>query len=527
MKKVFLVLSLAVFFVVTVNAGGTPQGGSAAAGQKPVLKGFAYVNNRLTTAVSNFNEVWAFKEAERATGIHVDWIHPPVGQETEQCNLMIASGDLPDFIYINYNNIGGLSKLLADKTIIKLNEYLDAGKLPGYKSWVEKYPEIRKQLLMDDGTLAGFFMLRIREYQGQLGWFSNGGIIMRKDWLDKLNLKVPTTIREYEEALRAFKTRDPNGNGKADELPLVTGSKDFSSYAQQFGLADDFYDLNGTAKYGPLEPKYRDYIGTLARWYKEGLIDPDYTTVDAKMYQARYIENRAGSSSDNAGSTATLYEIMKDTIPDVNFVGISNLKNDDGKVYSTLGDLRQSFVNEASMITSGCKNIDAALKYLDYAYTAPGYLAFNWGEPNVSYTVRDGKNYFTDEIIHNPKGYPLDRALTQYAMSMCQWSIPKDPEYWVQVTLRYDFQKEAIDNWGKVDYAIAMPPISRTPEETRRFAQIMNDVNTLKNETVTKIILGTEPLSALDTMAGRMKSLGIDEALKIQQDALDRYNARK
>jgi putative aldouronate transport system substrate-binding protein len=526
MKKVFLVLFLAVFSAISVSAGGAPQGGSAAAGQKPTLKGFAYVNNRLTTAVSNFNEVWAFQEAERATGIHVDWIHPPVGQETEQCNLMIASGDLPDFIYINYNNIGGLSKLLADKTIIKLNEYLDGGKLPGYKSWVEKYPEIRKQLLMDDGTLAGFFMLRIREYQGQLGWFSNGGIIMRKDWLDKLNLKVPATIREYEEVLRAFKTRDPNGNGKTDELPLV-GSKSLSDYAQQFGLADDFYDISGTVKYGPIEPKYRDYAGTLARWYKEGLIDPDYTTVDTKMYQARYIENRAGSSHDNAGSTATLYEIMKDTIPGVNFVGIPNLKNDDGKVYSILGDLRQSFLNEASMITSGCKNIDAALKYLDYAYTAPGYLAFNWGQPNVSYTVKDGKNYFTDEVMYNPKGYPLDRALTQYAMSMCQWSIPKDPEYWVQVTLRYDFQNEAIDNWGKVDYAIAMPPISRTSEETRRFAQIMNDVTTLKNETVTKIILGTETLSALDTMVSRMKALGIDEALKIQQDALNRYNARK
>jgi putative aldouronate transport system substrate-binding protein len=527
MKKIFLALSLVVFSTVSVSAGGASQGGSTAAGQKPVLKGFAYVNNRLTTAVSNFNEVWAFKEAERATGIHVDWIHPPVGQETEQCNLMIASGDLPDFIYMNYNNIGGLSKLLADKTIIKLNEYLDAGKLPGYSSWVNKYPAIRKQLLMDDGTLAGFFMLRIREYQGQLGWFSNGGIIIRKDWLDKLNLKVPTTIGEYEEALRAFKTRDPNGNGKADELPLVTGSKNFSGYAQQFGLADDFYDLQGTAKYGPLEPEYRNYIGTLARWYKEGLIDPDYTTVDAKMYQARYIENRAGSSSDVAGSTATLYEIMRDTIPGVEFAGISNLKAGDGKIYSTLGDLRQSFVNEASMITSGCKNIDAALKYLDYGYTAPGYLALNWGEPNVTYTVKDGKNYFTDEVMHNPKGYPLDRALTQYAMSMCQWSFPKDPEYWVQVTLRYPFQNEAIDNWGKVDYAIAMPPISRTQEETRRFAQIMNDVNTLKNETTTKIILGTEPLSALDTMVSRMKTLGIDEALKIQQNALNRYNARK
>jgi putative aldouronate transport system substrate-binding protein len=516
----------AIFVAAAVYSGGSPQTSKTGAGQKQLLTGFACVNNRITTAVSNFNEIWAFQEAERATGIHVDWIHPPVGQETEQCNLIIASGELPDFIYMPYNNIGGLSKLLADKTIVKLNPYLDTGKLPGYKAWMDKYPSVRRQLLMDDGTLAAFFMLRIREYQGQLGWFSNGGIVMRKDWLEALNLKVPATVAEYEAVLRAFKTRDPNGNGKADELPLVA-SKSFSNYAQQFGIADDFYDLNGIAKYGPIEPEYKDYVGTLARWYKDGLIDPDYTTVDPKMYQARYVENRAGSSYDVVGSTATLLEIMRDTVPKVNFIGIPNLRDANGKNYSTLTDLRMSFIHEASMITSGCKNIDAALKYLDYMYSPAGYLAFNWGQPNTSYTVRDGKNYFTEEVMKNPKGYPLDRALTQYAMSMCQWSIPKDPEYWIQVTLRYPFQPEAIDNWGKVDYAIAMPPISRTPEETRRFSQIVNDVNTLKNETVTKIILGTESLSALDTMISRMKTIGIDEAIKIQQAALDRYNARK
>ena len=528
MKRKAFLLFFIILITMMVYSGGNSQSSTTTAGQKVTLKGFAYVTARLMSAVTNFNEVWAFQEAERVTGIHVDWVHPPVGQHVEQCNLMIASGDLPDFMYMPYNDIGGLSKLLADKTIIKLNQYLDAGKLPAYKAIMDKYPAVRRQLLMDDGTLAGFFMLRIREYGGQLGWFSNGGIMLRKDWMDGLNLKVPTTVAEYENVLRAFKTGDPNKNGKADELPLVTSAKNWNDFAQFWGLSTDFYDLNGVAKYGPIEPGFKNYIATMARWQQDGLIDPDWPTVDDRMFQARFLENRAGSHFSLVGTMGTLYDIMKDTIPNVDFIGIQNLKNDsDGKVYSTLLDLRQSFVNEASMITSGCKNIDATLKYLDWTYSAAGYEAFNWGQPNVSYVYKDGQKYFTDEIMNNPKGYPLDRALSQYAMSMCQWSMAKDPDYWVQATLRFPFQYEAIDNWGKVDNAIAMPPISQTPEEVRRFSQIMNDINTLRDETITKIILGNEPVSSLDTMVSKMKDMGIDEAIKIRQAALDRYYARK
>ena len=526
MKRGLILLSIFLLIAMAIYAGGGAQSTSQGT---PVLRGFAFVNARLVSSVSNFNEIWAFQEAERATGVRVNWIHPPVGQDTEQANLMIASGDLPDFMYMNYNNLGGLPKLLADETIITLNQYYDEGKIPGYRAIMERYPDVRRQLLMDDGTLAGFFMLRIRDFQGQLGWFSNGGIVIRKDWLDSLNLAAPTTVAEFEQMLRIFKERMPAITGRSDIIPLATSGTEWGGWAQFWGLADDFFDLNGTAKYGPMEPAYRNFIETFARWHRDGLIEPDWTNIDQRAFQARFLENRAGAALTNAGTSGTLLDIMRDTIPNADFLGIQNLKNAaDGRVYSTLLDLRQSFVNEASMITSDNRNIDATLKYLDWGYTTAGFEAFNWGQPGVSYTVRaDGAKFFTDIVTNHPDGFPFDRALGLFSMAMNQWSIPKDPEYWPQATLRFHYQHVAIDEWGKVDNAIAMPPISRTAEEARRFSQIMNDVTTLKNETITRIILGVEPISALDTMASRLRSMGIDEAIQIQQAALSRYYARR
>ena len=41
-------------------------------------------------------------------------------------------------------------------------------------------------------------------------------------WLDKLNVKeLPKTTDELYDLLTRFKNEDPNGNGKADEIPLT------------------------------------------------------------------------------------------------------------------------------------------------------------------------------------------------------------------------------------------------------------------------------------------------------------------
>ena len=45
-------------------------------------------------------------------------------------------------------------------------------------------------------------------------------MMINKTWLDKLGLEVPSTLGELEEVLKAFKEKDPNGNGKADEIPM-------------------------------------------------------------------------------------------------------------------------------------------------------------------------------------------------------------------------------------------------------------------------------------------------------------------
>ncbi|GMK37457.1 hypothetical protein PCCS19_05110 [Paenibacillus sp. CCS19] len=71
-----------------------------------------------------------------------------------------------------------------------------------------------------------------------------------------------------------------------------------------------------------------------------------------------------------------------------------------------------------------------------------------------------------------------------------------------------------------------MPPVSIAVEDSSRYASIMTDVNTYKDEMILKFIMGAEPLDKFDRFVETLKGLGIDEAIQIQQSALERYNNR-
>jgi putative aldouronate transport system substrate-binding protein len=54
----------------------------------------------------------------------------------------------------------------------------------------------------------------------------------------------------------------------------------------------------------------------------------------------------------------------------------------------------------------------------------------------------------------------------------------------------------------------------------------MTDITTYASEMAIKFILGVEPLDGFDKYVTQIEQMGIDDAIKIKQAALDRYNAR-
>ena len=151
-------------------------------------------------------------------------------------------------------------------------------------------------------------------------------------------------------------------------------------------------------------------------------------------------------------------------------------------------------------------------------------MLFNFGVEGVSYEMKDGYPTYTDEVMKIQMGCRSPRR--------CQnttWPAIRDLSSRIADTsssIRAPQQKAAIETWMNAENDRLMPIISPTAEESTRYASIMNDINTYYEEMVNKFIMGVEPISGFDQFVQTVQGMGIEEALQIQQAALDRFNSR-
>ena len=156
---------------------------------------------------------------EDLTNVRVNFVDViESGAAGEKINLMLASGDLPDVIMTPFHiNAQTTYQHGVTGTFQRLNELIDKH-MPALKRELEKWPQYQAQLTMPDGGIynlpeleAGCFHCRF-----QIKFW------MYQPWFDKLGLDFPpTTTDELYEVLKAFKEGDPNGNGLADEIPML------------------------------------------------------------------------------------------------------------------------------------------------------------------------------------------------------------------------------------------------------------------------------------------------------------------
>lgn len=483
---------------------------------------------KLTASLNNFGDMAAYKEKEKLTGIQVKFTHPPLGQQRDQFNLLISTKELPDVIYYNWADaVGGPEKMIKDGRIIRLNELIDSY-APNLKRIIESDPDVKKQIALDDGTIYMFPLLKL----DALKLNATSGLIMRQDWLDALNLKVPTNIDEWYTVLKAFKEQDPNGNGKPDELPF-TGNwgpgnlTKLHDFAAAFGVIGGFQMNGDKVEFGPIQPGYRDFLETMAKWYKEGLIDPEIMTNDGKAFDYKVTSNLAGAYQGGVFSGMGKYfNLMRDTDPNFNVTGVPWPVSQDGTSYATFNlDAKVLTYGEAITASADEDKLKYIVQWMDYNYSEEGSDLFNFGIENDSY-VRDGEGVkFTDTIIDNPNGLTYDQALASYALSIMDGPINQDSRY-LDALLFDDGQRAANAEWMKASSALTLPPIRLSTDEVTTSTSIMSQVNTYLNETMTAIISGQKPITEFDKMAETIKSMDIDRAIEVHQAAYDRYQSK-
>lgn len=472
----------------------------------------------VTTYAKNLNEIEFYKALERATGVKIVFQHPASGtsaQVLEQLNIMLASGDYPDMIHYDWPGYsGGTAKLAAEKVIIKLNDVI-ANWMPNLSAYYAANPSIARQVKSDDGS---FYLVPFIRGSDELRFTS--GPVLRADWLKKDGLNPPETIAEWETVLQAFKTK--NGaeapfSGSMDHLQRV--------FVQAFEVTAGFYPDEKVIKFGPIEPGFKAFLTQMAAWYQKGLIDRNFLTIDRKYQDAVMTNDKAGAGYCAGGGQMGPYIVTgQKTNPNYDLVATTFPVMKKGQKVKYINSFEFTS-NGHVVITTACKDVEGAARWLDYAYGKEGHLLFNFGIEGVSYTMVNGVPTYTDLVMKDPKR-SIAQAISNYCLAPMNGPFIQDVGY-IQQYYTMPQQKAALKKWSTKDASTSIePPVTLLPLEASDFAKTMIDINTYVDEMKAKFILGTEPLANLDKFQATIRSMGIAKALAIRQAALDRYYKR-
>ncbi len=478
------------------------------------------LNANVSANYSNMGETNFSKKLQEQTGVKIEYQHPAVGQTTEQFNLLLSNKVLPDIIeysWVDYS--GGPEKAIKDGVILPLNDVIDKY-CPNLKAYLAEHPEIDKMIKTDDGTYYCFPFIR----GGDL-LLSYMGPMLREDWLKELNLEVPKTIDEWEVVLKAFKEK----KGAASPFIYWYSSQDLTNnnpFAYAYGVNRRFF-IGDDKKihFGAVEDGYKEYLMLMNKWMKEGLIDVDLATLTNDQVAAKITNGTSGASFAWCGSGLGNWT-KAGQATDPNYVLVPAPYPTLDKSKPKMGQRDNNYVSMGSAaITTSCKNVELAARLLDYGYGEAGHVLYNFGEENVSYTMEDGMPKFTDIVLNNPD-LSITHAMAGYIRANYNGPFVQDVEYIKQYYV-LDEQKEAVALWADTDMANhLLPPISPTADESKEMSQIMNEINTYRDEYTLKFILGTASFEEWDTYVNGIKNMGLDRVLEIQEAALARYNAR-
>lgn len=436
---------------------------------------------------------------------YVEWNGGTTYQE--QLNLRIAAGEMPD-IFIPVN--GMEAELIESGALLDLTELL-----PEYAPnlWKLVPEDVWDTMRANDPSGEG----RIYTIPNMIDYGRNGAMI-RKDWLDALNLEMPSTQEQFVEVLRAFKKDDPNGNGIQDEIP-TGGRAEARWMGQLFGMYGiamwegypqwDIYD--GELTYSGVTQNMRDALEWISSLYAEGLIDPETLLNDKAAWDGKINSNKVGIWEHIPQETynyAETIEASTGTKPEIAILPAISAPGYEG-FYTA------KRINGIGMVVANTddeERIKAIMKVLDATGDTSMWNTLYNGVEGMHSTMVDG-------VL---KRLPDDKT-TQQKLIVGGWNT----------IATVDFQIELLEGQVTPEREWALSQSIQNLQDNQKYVKsiagdgmpssIYNDYPDINNRTLyieyaTKIITGEYPIEKFDEFVEKWYAAGGEEVTKLARE---------
>jgi len=330
----------------------------------------------------------AYEVIREELNINLTYVIIPTGDDGEAfVNTAAAANELPDLFQVvkaNNDSRGGLLSLV------------DLGLAAPVEDLMPLMPE-RAKLHYNDPLAIDLVTFDGQQYglPEPPPLPKREGFVIRKDWLDKLELEVPTTPDELLAVAIAFTEQDPDGNGQNDTYGLG-GFINGEGLGNRFDFIMGAWGVPGVwnfadpANFGlnVRSEKYPEALAFFKSLVDAKVIDPDWPTLKRDEFRARWKQGLFGIMWEDfaALTNKSNYEPFDTNFPDAEWIPVASPKGPGGDayygVYTGRGNI---FAVSQSAVDEG--KTEAIGRLLEWMAT-DGYYLMGFGE--------EGKNFIID-----------------------------------------------------------------------------------------------------------------------------------
>lgn len=431
---------------------------------------------------------------------NVKWnpIQVPYDAFKQRLATTIASGDIPDAIQLEDN--GKLAKYAKEGMLLPLDKYIK--QYPNFKN----IPKFVWNAMTVNGHIYGIPNYFPVKY-GKVG-------LIRKDWLDKLGLKMPTNYKQLKKVAIAFTKDDPDGDGKNDTYGLEIAKT--ISPPMNFGEYWDGYPwVKGSqGKYIPglISQGSKKRIQFLRDLYQAGAIQKDWPTIQVGDNTKDFFSGKTGITmmqTYDIGSSH--YTSLRKIDPKAQLAAIPPFKQPNGKQgytglsgYYELTVLPSSLKNDPGKVKRILSIINYFMKFIPPEQQNPKNKVWDWKHGHVGKGYKMVKGISQDISLPNAK--PSGAQPYNY-IGVRPWPA-KDSDLELVKTASDPLQKQFYKSAANIanKYPFYISPSFRVISEV--YNQKYWDSITLLQDDQTKMIAGKMPISDWNKMVNAWESQG-------------------
>ena len=444
-----------------------------------------------------------------------------------------SSSALPDVIILNLNDID-VMEYGYQGAFIPLNDMYDNLSFFYKNAIADNNDTTTLELLTyPNGNMYSLPKLNCvtGNVHSHLAWIND-------TWLTALDKKMPETTEELYDVLKAFKTEDPNGNGKADEIPMV-GSGSFHEHSNPFaflmsafinvqpGNQEKYLSVKDGVVYAPYDkPEWLEGLKYMNRLVSEGLLDPVTFTQDLAQNKALLEYEETAIVGSFSYINFAVYSPESERMKDM--VSLPPITGPDGVCttpYFPATPVQYFF------ITRDCADPEAAFMVGDYMLSHEATVWTRFGEVDVDYKEADDNSQGVYYAVNPDIKLVLEPILVWGSVQNANWAdeTPKYRAYngmdvvwngnpWDQGYVKANAIGKYIDAAPKE----VISGLVMTEEELSQLRDITGTLITFIEETSARMITGNESFDFWDTYLEELERIGSQTYVEIAQTAYDR-----